>query len=62
MQCSGEVFRALLTTPNLHEDLSIIIRVMCGEMSFQHLTLENVCRLLVNSKKVRCEVFLAYFV
>ena len=62
MQCSGEVFKALLTTPHLHEGLSKAIRVRSGEVSFQHLTLENVCKLLVNSKKVRCEVFLAYFV
>ena len=32
MQCIGEVFRALLTTPHLHEDLSKVIRVMCGEV------------------------------
>jgi len=62
MRCRGEVFRALLTTPHLHEGLSIVVRVRSGEVSFQHLTLENVCKLLVNSEKVRCEVFFAFFV
>jgi hypothetical protein len=61
MQCSGEVFRALLTTPHLHEGLSIVVRVRSGEVSFQHLTLGSTYKSFANSKKVRCEVFFAFF-
>ena len=62
MQCSGEVFKALLTTPHLHEGLYKVIWVRSGEVSFQHLTLGSTYKSFANSKKVRCEVFLAYFV
>ena len=65
MRCIGEVFRALLTTPHHtspSKEYLQKVKVMCGEVSFQYLTLGNVCKLFINSKKVRCEVFFAYFV